>query len=270
MLARAVREVEAAVQRGRVTPVGAHQVPGRRAAGPRGAGPGQGRRGRAARPSAPSSSSASTASPRSWRRPPPATPRCSRCSPRTPWSPTRPRAQARDAARPPASSRRPRTSRARAEPAADLRRASAAVVPQSVVVAPAGQPVPRPRLLRRRADPRRPRRLAGWELLGPLFRSFEDAGGGASSCMALPEPTSAAGAGRPGADAAPGAGGRRRRGRAPHLPARRRARPGQDRPGAARRAGRRRLPAARRRARTSSRPTGPARPASGRRTARPP
>jgi len=31
-------------------------------------------------------------------------------------------------------------------------------------------------------------RLASWELLGPLFRSFED--GGASSCMDLPEPTS--------------------------------------------------------------------------------
>jgi SNF2 family DNA or RNA helicase len=36
----------------------------------------------------------------------------------------------------------------------------------------------------------RPRRLAGWELLGPLFRSFEYAGSGAPSCMALPEATS--------------------------------------------------------------------------------
>ncbi|TIC84495.1 DEAD/DEAH box helicase [Nocardioides sp. GY 10127] len=34
----------------------------------------------------------------------------------------------------------------------------------------------------------RPRRLAGWELLGPLFRSFEY--GGASACMPLPEPES--------------------------------------------------------------------------------
>ncbi|MCL8024986.1 DEAD/DEAH box helicase [Nocardioides bruguierae] len=34
----------------------------------------------------------------------------------------------------------------------------------------------------------RPRRLAGWELLGPLFRSFEY--GGASACMPLPEPDS--------------------------------------------------------------------------------
>ena len=33
----------------------------------------------------------------------------------------------------------------------------------------------------------RARRLAGWELLGPLFRSFEYASNGAS-CMPLPEP----------------------------------------------------------------------------------
>ena len=34
------------------------------------------------------------------------------------------------------------------------------------------------------------RRLATWELLGPLFSSFERAGGGASPCMALPAPSS--------------------------------------------------------------------------------
>jgi len=34
----------------------------------------------------------------------------------------------------------------------------------------------------------RPRRLAGWELLEPLFRSFEVATPGAPSCMQLPEP----------------------------------------------------------------------------------
>ncbi|MBD7917166.1 DEAD/DEAH box helicase [Cellulomonas sp. Sa3CUA2] len=34
----------------------------------------------------------------------------------------------------------------------------------------------------------RPRRLAGWELLEPLFRSFEDATPGAPACMKLPEP----------------------------------------------------------------------------------
>ena len=34
----------------------------------------------------------------------------------------------------------------------------------------------------------RPRRLAGWELLEPLFRSFEYAATGAPACMDLPEP----------------------------------------------------------------------------------
>jgi SNF2 family DNA or RNA helicase len=36
----------------------------------------------------------------------------------------------------------------------------------------------------------RARRLAGWELLEPLFRSFEYAGAGAPACMPLPEPRS--------------------------------------------------------------------------------
>ena len=35
----------------------------------------------------------------------------------------------------------------------------------------------------------RPRRLAGWELLGPLLSSFERAGAGAPASMDLPEPT---------------------------------------------------------------------------------
>ncbi|GAA4625948.1 hypothetical protein GCM10023113_20990 [Cellulomonas oligotrophica] len=34
----------------------------------------------------------------------------------------------------------------------------------------------------------KPRRLAGWELLEPLFRSFEQAGPGAPACMPLPDP----------------------------------------------------------------------------------
>ena len=53
----------------------------------------------------------------------------------------------------------------------------------------ARQPLPRPRLLgRRRPAASASGRLASWELLGPLFRSFEQ--GGASSCMDLPEPSS--------------------------------------------------------------------------------
>ena len=74
--------------------------------------------------------------------------------------------------------------------------------------------------------------------------------------MALPEPTSLRAPGASGADAAPGAAGRCRRGGSPHLPARRRARPRQDRPGAARRAGGRRLSRCSSSCRTSSRPTG--------------
>jgi hypothetical protein len=62
------------------------------------------------------------------------------------------------------------------------------VVPQSVVsrqlanpfLAPDFSAVPQRRV--------RHGRLSGWELLGPLFRSFEEGGG--SSCMDLPEPTS--------------------------------------------------------------------------------
>ncbi|MEJ7755339.1 MAG: SNF2-related protein [Nocardioidaceae bacterium] len=54
----------------------------------------------------------------------------------------------------------------------------------------ARQPLPHPRLLRcRAAGGAPPRRLASWELLGPLFRSFEVAAGGVTSCMDLPDPS---------------------------------------------------------------------------------
>jgi hypothetical protein len=63
------------------------------------------------------------------------------------------------------------------------------VVPQSVLsrqlvpsfLAPDLAAVPQPAS--------RPRRLASWELLGPLLSSFERADGGAPACMVLPEPT---------------------------------------------------------------------------------
>jgi SNF2-related domain/Helicase conserved C-terminal domain len=63
------------------------------------------------------------------------------------------------------------------------------VVPQSVIsrqlatpfLAPGFSAVPQPTS--------RPRRLAGWELLGPLLSSFERADGGPAACMALPAPT---------------------------------------------------------------------------------
>jgi superfamily II DNA or RNA helicase len=63
------------------------------------------------------------------------------------------------------------------------------VVPQSVIsrqlanpfIAPDFSAVPQP--------VSRPRRLANWELLSPLLSSFERADGGAPACMALPAPT---------------------------------------------------------------------------------
>jgi len=64
------------------------------------------------------------------------------------------------------------------------------VVPQSVISRQLANPFLPPDYSAARERTARPRRLAGWELLGPLFRSFEYAGSGAPSCMALPEPSS--------------------------------------------------------------------------------
>jgi hypothetical protein len=62
------------------------------------------------------------------------------------------------------------------------------VVPQSVVARQLANPFLAPDFSA--AENRRPvtGRLSTWELLGPLFRAFEE--GGASSCMDLPEPRS--------------------------------------------------------------------------------
>ncbi len=60
------------------------------------------------------------------------------------------------------------------------------VVPQSVISRQLANPFLAPDPDAARQVQVRARRLAGWELLGPLLRSFEDAGSGASSCMALP------------------------------------------------------------------------------------
>ena len=81
-----------------------------------------------------------------------------------------------------------RPSRRRVEAAAPAKRQ---VVPQSVISRQLANPFLAPDLEAARQVQVRPRRLAGWELLGPLLRSFEDAGSGASSCMALPEPSPA-------------------------------------------------------------------------------
>ncbi len=74
------------------------------------------------------------------------------------------------------------------EPAAPSATTERRVVPQSVVSRQLANPFLAPDFSNAAPREARPRRLATWELLGPLFRAFEN--GGASSCMALPEPTS--------------------------------------------------------------------------------
>jgi len=63
------------------------------------------------------------------------------------------------------------------------------VVPQSVISRQLASPFLAPDFSAVPQRTSRPRRLAGWELLGPLLSSFERAGGGAPACMALPAPT---------------------------------------------------------------------------------
>jgi hypothetical protein len=63
------------------------------------------------------------------------------------------------------------------------------VVPQSVTSRQLANPFLAPSLPAPRPVQARARRLASWELLGPLLSSFERAGGTAPACMALPAPT---------------------------------------------------------------------------------
>jgi len=63
------------------------------------------------------------------------------------------------------------------------------VVPQSVVSRQLANPFLAPDFSAVPQATSRPRRLANWELLGPLLSSFERGGGGAPACMALPAPT---------------------------------------------------------------------------------
>jgi SNF2 family DNA or RNA helicase len=63
------------------------------------------------------------------------------------------------------------------------------VVPQSVVSRQLANPFLAPDFSAVPPRTSRPRRLASWELLGPLLSSFERGGGGAPACMALPAPT---------------------------------------------------------------------------------
>jgi superfamily II DNA or RNA helicase len=64
------------------------------------------------------------------------------------------------------------------------------VVPQSVVSRQLANPFLAPDFSAARPSAPRATPLTGWELLGPLLRSFERAGTGASACMALPAPSS--------------------------------------------------------------------------------
>src|SRR4029078_6789015 len=63
------------------------------------------------------------------------------------------------------------------------------VVPQSVISRQLANPFLAPDFSAVPQRTSRPRRLASWELLGPLLSSFERAGGGAPACMELPAPT---------------------------------------------------------------------------------
>jgi hypothetical protein len=71
-----------------------------------------------------------------------------------------------------------------AEPAGAERR----VVPQSVISRQLANPFLAPDFSAVALRTANPRRLAGWELLNPLLSSFERAGNGDAACMALPEP----------------------------------------------------------------------------------
>ncbi|SDX30120.1 Helicase conserved C-terminal domain-containing protein [Geodermatophilus africanus] len=76
-----------------------------------------------------------------------------------------------------------------AEPATAPPGTERRVVPQSVVSRQLANPFLAPDFSAAPQRTPRPRRLAGWELLGPLLASFERAGGGAPACAALPSPT---------------------------------------------------------------------------------
>ncbi len=76
------------------------------------------------------------------------------------------------------------------EPVAASATTKRQVVPQSVVSRQLANPFLAPEYTIAGAREPRTRRLASWELIGPLLNSFEYAADGASACMALPEATS--------------------------------------------------------------------------------
>ena len=188
VLARAVREVEAAVERRRVTPVGAHEVPGRRAARARGARPGPG----------PTQTGSQTRRAEQLKRLDGIATILAKTAVRDPalLALLAEDAVVSDAAR---SLKRDMLRAAGIEPAPEElapRRAGDRARP-----APSGgscrsrsssrqlaNPFLAPDFSAARPSTVGPRRLAGWELLNPLLSSFERAEGGAPACMALPAP----------------------------------------------------------------------------------
>ncbi|HZB20605.1 MAG TPA: ATP-dependent helicase, partial [Blastococcus sp.] len=64
------------------------------------------------------------------------------------------------------------------------------VVPQSVISRQLANPFLAPDFSAAPQRPARPRRLGGWELINPLLNSFERAGAGAPASMSLPAPAS--------------------------------------------------------------------------------
>ncbi len=78
----------------------------------------------------------------------------------------------------------------RAEPTTSTTSSARQVVPQSVKARQLANPFLTPDFSTAKAKEPQARLLASWELLGPLFRSFEYGANGASSCMNLPDPTS--------------------------------------------------------------------------------
>ncbi|MGB3828484.1 MAG: DEAD/DEAH box helicase [Ornithinimicrobium sp.] len=79
------------------------------------------------------------------------------------------------------------------EPPAPTAAEQRRVVPRSVVSRQLANPFLEPDYSAAAKPTVKPRRLLGWELIGPLLKSFED--GGAMSCMDLPEPVTARGPG---------------------------------------------------------------------------
>ena len=73
------------------------------------------------------------------------------------------------------------------EPVAASAKTKRQVVPPSVVSRKLANPFLAPDFGYVGAGESRPRRLASWELIGPLLSSFEHAAGEAAACMALPE-----------------------------------------------------------------------------------